>query len=42
MTVDEFVERKVQPEFRPVVASIRGLMKEDLAMNCPPEAALSL
>lgn len=28
MTVDEFVQRKVQPEFRPVVATIRSLMKE--------------
>jgi len=28
MTVDEFVERKVQPEFRPVVAAVRDLMKE--------------
>ena len=28
MTVDEFVESKVQPEFRPVVAAIRSLMKE--------------
>ena len=28
MTVDEFVERKVLPEFRPVVAAIRSLMKE--------------
>jgi hypothetical protein len=26
--VDEFVERKVLPEFRPVVAAIRSLMKE--------------
>jgi hypothetical protein len=28
MTVDEFVESKVLPEFRPVVAAIRSLMKE--------------
>ena len=28
MTVDEFVENKVLPEFRPVVAAIRSLMKE--------------
>jgi uncharacterized protein YdhG (YjbR/CyaY superfamily) len=28
MTVDEFVERNVQPEFRPVVAAIRSLMKQ--------------
>jgi uncharacterized protein YdhG (YjbR/CyaY superfamily) len=28
MTVDEFVASKVLPEFRPVVASIRSLMKE--------------
>lgn len=28
MTVDEFVERKVLPEFRPVVAAVRSLMKE--------------
>jgi hypothetical protein len=28
MTVDEFVKTKVQPELRPVVAAIRGLMKE--------------
>lgn len=28
MTVDEFVEKKVRPEFRPVVAAIRSLMKE--------------
>ena len=27
MTVDEFVATKVQPEFRPVVAAIRSLMK---------------
>jgi hypothetical protein len=33
MTVDEFVESNVLPEFRPVVAAIRGLMKE-----CAPEA----
>jgi uncharacterized protein YdhG (YjbR/CyaY superfamily) len=28
MTVDEFVKRKVRPEFRPVVAAVRSLMKE--------------
>jgi hypothetical protein len=28
MTVDEFVEAKVLPEFRPVVAAIQSLMKE--------------
>lgn len=28
MTVDEFVKSKVPPEFRPVVAAIRSLMKE--------------
>jgi hypothetical protein len=28
MTVDEFVESKVPPEFQPVVAAIRSLMKE--------------
>ena len=28
MTVDEFVARKVVPEFRPVVAAIRKVMKE--------------
>jgi hypothetical protein len=28
MTVDEFVETRVLPEFHPVVALIRGLMKE--------------
>ena len=28
MTVDEFVEDKVLPEYRPVVAAIRSLMKE--------------
>ena len=28
MTVDEFVETRVLPEFRPVVATIRSLMKE--------------
>lgn len=33
MTVDEFVETKVAPEFRPVVAAIRSLMKE-----CAPRA----
>ena len=33
MTVDEFVQAKVLPELRPVVALIRDLMKE-----CAPEA----
>ena len=33
MTVDEFVEAKVAPEFRPLVAAIRSLMKE-----CAPKA----
>ena len=33
MTVDEFVERKVQPEFRPIVAVIRTLIGE-----CAPSA----
>lgn len=33
MTVDEFVESKVLPEFRPVVGAIRSLMKE-----CAPGA----
>jgi uncharacterized protein YdhG (YjbR/CyaY superfamily) len=28
VTVDEFVEKKVLPEFRPVVAAIRSLMQE--------------
>jgi hypothetical protein len=28
MTVDEFVKTKVQPEFRPIVAAVRGLMNE--------------
>lgn len=28
MTVDEFVETRVLPEYQPVVAFIRGLMKE--------------
>ena len=28
MSVNEFVEARVGPEFRPVVAAIRGLMKE--------------
>jgi uncharacterized protein YdhG (YjbR/CyaY superfamily) len=27
-TVDEFVEQKVLPELRPVVAALRGLMRE--------------
>src|SRR5258708_39052285 len=33
MTVDEFVEAKVAPEFRPIVAAIRSLIKE-----CAPGA----
>jgi hypothetical protein len=33
MTVNEFVEAKVPPEFRAVVAAIRGLMRE-----CAPDA----
>ncbi len=33
MTVDEFVQAKVLPEFHPIVALIRDLMKE-----CAPEA----
>ena len=33
ITVDDFVETKVLPEFRPVVARIRALMKE-----CAPGA----
>jgi len=33
MTVDEFIQAKVLPELHPVVAMIRGLMKE-----CAPEA----
>jgi hypothetical protein len=28
MTVDDYIETKVLPEFHPVVAMIRGLMKE--------------
>ena len=28
MTVDEFIASKVLPEFRPVVAAVRSLMKE--------------
>src|SRR3977135_2407121 len=28
MSIDKFVEAKVAPEFRPVVAAIRSLMKE--------------
>jgi len=28
LTVDEFVERKVEPELRPVVAAVRSLMKK--------------
>jgi hypothetical protein len=33
MTVDEFVETRVAPEFRPVVTAVRSLMKE-----CAPRA----
>jgi len=33
MTVDEFIETRVLPEFRPVVSMIRDLMKE-----CVPHA----
>ena len=33
MTVDEFVETKVLPQYRPIVAALRALMKE-----CAPEA----
>ena len=33
MAIDEFIEAKVAPEFRPLVAAIRGLMKE-----CAPHA----
>ena len=33
MTVDEFVKAKVAPEFRPIVAAIRDLMRE-----CAPDA----
>jgi hypothetical protein len=33
MTVDEFVQARVLPEFRPVVAMIRELMRE-----CAPQA----
>ena len=33
MSVNEFVDAKVPPEFREVVAAIRGLMKE-----CAPDA----
>jgi hypothetical protein len=33
MTVDEFVEAKVAPEFRPIVTAIRDLIKE-----CAPHA----
>jgi hypothetical protein len=33
MTVDEFVQSRVLPEFRPVVAMIRELMRE-----CAPQA----
>jgi hypothetical protein len=28
VTVDEFVKTKVQPEFRPIVGAVRGLMRE--------------
>jgi hypothetical protein len=28
MTVNEFVKTKVQPEFRPIVAAVRGLINE--------------
>jgi hypothetical protein len=28
MTVDEYVKTRVQPEHRPVVAAVRGLMRE--------------
>jgi hypothetical protein len=28
MTVDEFVKTRVQPEFRPIVAAVRGLITE--------------
>lgn len=28
MTVSEFVKTKVQPEYRPIVAAVRGLMRE--------------
>jgi hypothetical protein len=31
MSVNEFVEARVAPEFRPVVAAIRSLMKESAA-----------
>lgn len=37
MTVDEFVKRKVQPEFRPMIAAIRSLMRE-----CAPNAVESI
>jgi hypothetical protein len=33
MTVDEFVEAEVAPEFRPIVAALRSLIKE-----CAPSA----
>lgn len=33
-TVDEFVQHKVLPEFRPVVAMLRELMRE-----CAPDAS---
>jgi hypothetical protein len=34
LTVDEFVETKVQPELRPIVSAIRSLIRE-----CAPKAA---
>ncbi|MFI5091599.1 MAG: DUF1801 domain-containing protein [Terriglobales bacterium] len=37
MTVNEFVKTKVQPEFRPIVAAVRGLISE-----CAPEARESI
>jgi hypothetical protein len=41
MTVDEFVESKVLPEFRPVVAAVRNLMKES-APNAKEEMSYGL
>jgi hypothetical protein len=41
MTVDEFVESKVLPEFRPVVAAVRNLMKES-ASNAKEEMSYGL
>jgi uncharacterized protein YdhG (YjbR/CyaY superfamily) len=41
MTVDEFVERKVLPEFRPVVAAVRKVMKES-APNAKEEMSYGL